>query len=371
MPIDGDRKRPGVCGKFLTVGGRKLLVRGVTYGTFRPDADGNGYPDPETVSRDFAAMSAAGVNSVRTYTVPPRWLLDLAQTHGLFVMVGMAWEHHVAFLDHPGRGDDIEQRVRAGVRACSGHPAVLCYSVGNEIPAPIVRWHGRRRIERYLRRLYQAAKSEDPSGLVTYVNFPSTEYLDLDFADFLCFNVYLEDEAPLRSYIARLQNIAGDRPLVLAEIGLDSRRNGEEAQARSIEWQLRTAFDEGCAGAFVFAWTDEWYVTYLGEDGTGQGGSEITDWDFGLTTRQRSPKPALEAVRRAFRAAPHVRETNWPRISVVVCSCNGAATLRDCFEGLVALDYPEYEVIVVDDGSSDATPLIASEYSFRVISTEN
>src|SRR3954447_13401685 len=137
-------ERPTVSGKFLTVGGRKLLVRGVTYGTFRPDADGDAYPDRAAVARDFAAMAANGVNSVRTYTVPPRWLLDLARAHGLFVMVGMAWEQHVAFLDHRGRPDDIEQRIRAGVRACAGHAAVLCYCIGNEIPASIVRWHGRR-----------------------------------------------------------------------------------------------------------------------------------------------------------------------------------------------------------------------------------
>jgi GT2 family glycosyltransferase len=364
-------ERPKVSGKFLTVGGRKLLVRGVTYGTFRPDADGNAYPDRAAVARDFAAMAANGVNAVRTYTVPPRWLLDLAAARGLFVMVGMAWEQHVAFLDHRGRPDDIEQRIRAGVRACARHPAVLCYCIGNEIPASIVRWHGRRAIERFLHRLYEAAKEEDPQGLVTYVNFPSTEYLDLAFTDFLCFNVYLEVEERLRSYLARLHNLAGDRPLVMAEFGLDSRSNGEDAQARSLDWQVRTAFEEGCAGAFVFAWTDQWYVTYLGEDGTGQGGSEIEDWDFGLTTRDRAPKPALDAMREAFEAAPHASGIDWPRISVVVCSYNGAATLRDCCNGLVALDYPDFEVIVVDDGSSDATAAIASEYGFRVISTDN
>jgi hypothetical protein len=30
---------------------------------------------------------------------------------------------------------------------------LLGYTVGNEIPPGIVRWHGRRRIERFLRRL--------------------------------------------------------------------------------------------------------------------------------------------------------------------------------------------------------------------------
>ena len=60
------------------------------------------------------------------------------------------------------------------------------------------------------------------------------------------------------AYLARLQNIAGDRPLLMSEIGLDSLRHGAETQARVLDWQIRSAFAAGCAGAFVFAWTDEW-----------------------------------------------------------------------------------------------------------------
>lgn len=47
-------------------------------------------------------------------------------------------------------------------------------------------------LERFLNRLYQLAKKEDPGGLVTHVNYPTTEYLDLSFLDLVCFNVYLE-----------------------------------------------------------------------------------------------------------------------------------------------------------------------------------
>src|SRR5688572_10172224 len=130
--------RPEVRGKFLFVGDQKLYLRGVAYGTFRPGEHGE-YGDESAFERDFERMAAAGLNAVRTYTVPPRWLLDLAERHGLYVMVGVPWEQHVAFLDDPGRVDSIEQRVREAVRACAGHPAILCYSIGNEIPTPIVR----------------------------------------------------------------------------------------------------------------------------------------------------------------------------------------------------------------------------------------
>jgi GT2 family glycosyltransferase len=61
----------------------------------------------------------------------------------------------------------------------------------------------------------------------------------------------------------------------------------------------------------------------------------------------------------------------WPRISVIVCIYNGERTVRDCCEGLLELDYPDYEVIIVDDGATDATAQIASEYPFRLIRTPN
>src|SRR6266853_3595084 len=70
--------RPEVRGKFLFVGEQKFYIRGVTYGTFRPDTKGNEFPTPELVENDFAQMAAAGVNAVRTYTPPPRWILDAA-----------------------------------------------------------------------------------------------------------------------------------------------------------------------------------------------------------------------------------------------------------------------------------------------------
>ena len=219
-------RRPQVRGKYLFVGNQKLLVRGTTYGTFRPDARGNDYGTRDQVERDLVAIAANGFNALRTYTVPPRWLLDTAERYGLRVMVGLPWEQHVAFLDEPARCDAIERRVRTAVRSCAGHPAVLMYAVGNEIPAPIVRWHGRRRVERFLERLCRAVRSEDPEALVTYVNYPTTEYLELPFLDLACFNVYLESQERLTAYLARLQNLVGDRPLIMSEIGLDSRRNG-------------------------------------------------------------------------------------------------------------------------------------------------
>src|SRR5207247_4488922 len=47
---------------------------------------------------------------------------------------------------------------------------------------------------------------------------------------------------------------------------------------------------------------------------------------------------------------------------VVVASYNGARTLKPCLESLTRLAYPDCQVILVDDGSTDATPEIAKEF---------
>ena len=354
--------RPSVRGKFLYVGDEKLWVRGVTYGAFRSRPDGMEYCDDQRIDRDFAAMAANGLNAVRIpHTVPPRSLLDIAQRHSLRVMVGLSAEQYVGYLIDGEKSPDIEKAIRNKVRAVAGHPALLAYALGNEIPAPVARLLGRARIERYLARLERVVRSEDPQGLVSYVNYPSTEYLELPFLDLVCFNVYLESQDRFEAYLQRLQNLAGDRPLLMSEIGLDSLRNGEDAQARTIDWQIRAAFAGGCAGAFVFSWTDEWV----------RAGADVDDWAFGLTDRERVPKPALAAARTAFTEVPFTKDAVSPRISVVVCSYNGARTIRACLDGLSQLEYPDFEVIVVDDGSTDQTAAIAREYGFSLISTEN
>src|SRR5207249_10652347 len=155
-----------------------------------------------------------------------------------------------------------------------------------------------------------------PDTLFTYVNFPPTEFLDLSFYDICAFNVYLHREPELRAYLARLQNIAGHKPLLLAEAGADSIREGEAGQAEITAMHVRAAFEEGACGAIAFAWTDEWW----------RGGHPVNDWHFGLVDRERRPKRAATAVAEAFADAPFPldRQRTWPRVSVVVCAYTAA-----------------------------------------------
>jgi cellulose synthase/poly-beta-1,6-N-acetylglucosamine synthase-like glycosyltransferase len=50
------------------------------------------------------------------------------------------------------------------------------------------------------------------------------------------------------------------------------------------------------------------------------------------------------------------KSTNsFPSISIIVPAFNEGITLMDCLKSLTELDYPDYEIIVIDDGSTDRT----------------
>jgi GT2 family glycosyltransferase/DNA-binding beta-propeller fold protein YncE len=354
---------PRPLGKFFRLGHQPFLLKGVTYGTFAPAPDGSQCPSRERVEQDFSLMARYGFNTVRLYTPPREEMLDQAQRHGLRLMIGVPWTQHVAFLDDATLTRSIRTELAATVKRLERHPASLLFAVGNEIPPAVVRWHGAARVERFLREVVEDIREAAPGASLTYVNYPPTEFLDLDFFDVCSFNVYLHDPANLRAYLARLQHIAGHKPLLLAEAGADSIREGEGWQAAITSMHVRTAFAEGACGVFAYAWTDEWW----------RGGQTVKDWRFGLVDEERRPKRALAAVSEAFAQAPFPAEERkrWPKVSVVVCAYNASDTLPDCLDSLQRLDYPDFEVVVVDDGSKDRTGEIAHAYEsdprFRVV----
>ena len=91
-------------------------------------------------------MFVNGINCVRTYTAPPLYLLDIAEKLGLKVMAGLPWEQHLTFYENRKA---ITRKVKDDVLSLQQHPAILCYTIGNEIPAPIVRWYGKNKIEKF------------------------------------------------------------------------------------------------------------------------------------------------------------------------------------------------------------------------------
>ena len=341
--------RVSVDGKFFRFGEKKFYAKGLAYGPFAPNAAGQPFASPEQTARDFAQIRELGANLIRVYHVPAKWFLDLAAEHKLKVLIDIPWNKHLCFLDSHAQRAEACEAVHRAVFACARHRAVFAFSVANEIPTDIVRWSGAQAVTDFIDDLVHEAKRADPECLCTFTNYPSTEFLHPQSVDFLCFNVYLHQRPAFESYLARLQMLADGKPLLLGECGFDSLREGEAGQAEMLEWQIESAFRGGLAGMVVFTFTDDWW----------RGGRQIDDWKMGLTTRDRQPKPAFQTVQKMFRAAPHFPLARCPRVSVVVASYNGERTLKACLDSLERLNYPDYEVILVDDGSGDTTRQIA------------
>ena len=349
-------------GKYFFDGAQKFYVRGVSYGPFAPNSRGERYPETERVAADFALMRALGANALRVYVPPPPSLIEEAARAGLRIMMGIPWPFHMAVLDSKQTTREIRATIRHTVTEMRQFgETILAYSLGNEIRSDIVRWHGPRAVSRFLKELYEIGKEVDPGGLFTYSNYPSTEYLDLSFLDFISFNVYLHREEDFRRYLTHLMGQAAELPLVLSETGMDTIREGEDHQAELLSWQGRAAFELGLSGFIVFAFTDEWHT----------GGSEISDWAFGLTRRDRSPKPAFDALQKVFVSELPPALATAPKASVIVASYNAASTLGGCLDALKQLNYPDYETIVVDDGSTDSTFSIAEAAGVHTIRREH
>lgn len=45
-----------------------------------------------------------------------------------------------------------------------------------------------------------------------------------------------------------------------------------------------------------------------------------------------------------------------PRIAIIILNWNGLKDAFECLESVRKIDYPNYEVIVVDNGSIDSFP---------------
>ena len=186
-----------------------------------------------------------GANTVRVYEVPSVEFLDLCEERGLGVFVGLAWGSHLAFLPPYADFGGVLESCAAEVFE---HPSIDAWIVGNEVPPDIARFLGVGKVQAALEDLVAVVRERAGGALVAYANYPTTEYLNPRNADFVAFNLYLEERDALRSYLARLGVLAGDRPLVVSEFGMDG------ARGEVLEMFLEECEDAWCGrggGVFV------------------------------------------------------------------------------------------------------------------------
>ena len=192
-----------------------------------------------------------------------------------------------------------------------------------------------------------SASNSIQQRLSRIANYPPTEYLDLSFLDFVTFNVYLHDREAFRRYLFRLQNLVGEKPLVLGEIGMDTIRCGEVAQAEFLSGHLSATSNRSVWPAAL---------SFPGPTNGTPADTTCATGRSGVTTADRFPKAAYFALQETMERSPVELLPRTPtrvRRSLLLQRRRHAWT--NACGRLGKLNYPNYEVILVNDGSTDNT----------------
>ena len=222
------------------------------------------------------------------------------------------------------------------------------FALGNEIPPGVVRWHGRVRVERFLRGLYEEAKARVARQPVHLRQLPADRV-----------------PRPLVLRRLRVQRLPAPRGASCARTSRGcstspgtsrccSPRRAPTASARARRARPRSPRCT-CARRSRKARAARSRSRGPTSGGaaairsrTGRSASSIAS---ASRSRRRPPSPRRSRTRRF----PRRPRAAWPRVSVVVCAYNAADTLEDCLTSLERLTYPDYEIILVNDGSRDRT----------------
>jgi GT2 family glycosyltransferase len=157
--------------------------------------------------------------------------------------------------------------------------------------------------------------------------------------------------------LARLQNYAASKPLLIAEAGADVVTQGDEYQAEMLRFSIDSSLELGCCGFVAYTFCDGWW-----------SGKKVIDWKMGIMTEDRQPRIAYYSVQNEFKDKK-LNEEHLPTISVVVATYNGAHYIYKCLNALMLQNYPKdkFEIIVVVDGSTDKTVEYVKKYPVRMI----
>lgn len=336
-------------GKFFAAGTRRVMLKMVSFGPFAREID----------SEDACwKIKAAGFNAIRLYTLPTPEIMKAAQSAGLWVFAGLIWQ--AASLKTSFRL--LKKQLSELLRHYGEHRCLAGVFVANEIPQDWCEVEGNAVVCSQLESLIAFGKKKNSRLLYAYANFPLTAFLEPCNADFSAMNIYLESREAFANYLSYVHTLAGNRPVVISEFGLDSQRHGQERQAETLLWGLEESLLKGVAGFTVYTWSDSWK----------NGENEVLDWDFGLTNRMGKGKEALSVLSKKLQmidtpesGLPH---DALPMISVIVCTYNGAKRIKECLASFLSIVYPCWELLIVDDGSEDDTLKVVNQ---AIVGREN
>jgi len=328
-------------GKFFRCGSDKFFLKVVRFGV--PGAPLS-FEQKIALCKRLGDLHAAHTTAVLVTDEEADGVVPLVSQLGLYAVVELKV-----------RPDDLFSRgglrtaasdLRARVANLRGYPDVIAYLLDCPLAPDALRSRGLETARTRLAKLLGAIRDIEPHKMVGLKHRACTLALTLEDEDFVYALMPPVAPSELRSRVVSLHNIAQARPVILEFGGM----------ADGQDELIACGFGLGAAGIVVNAPDNE------------RPSNGLKAGSFSLKMLRASEVLPFLALNGA--CPPPATRT--PKVSVVICAYNAERTLRLCLESLRRLDYPNFEVIVVDDGSGDATPQIAAEFSeFRLIRQPN
>ncbi len=334
-------------GKFIFVGDNKFLVKGVS---FRDGVEFN--------AAAIDQLTRLNINTVFIESPTIETLDALSQCH-IKVVVLLSIEKYFGEIFSGEKTSTKEwfAFLERSIEKYKTHQAILAYDIGGPISKSIILSMTPQKIRKIVYKSAKKIKSIDNSHLVSFSSFSQNPLKDFGFLDYFTYLMEEKELSDYRAALLRLHDLSQDRAIVIRAESLDSFIVGERKQAFYVNHQIRMGFLSGSAGLCLDGWKDR------------------NNENCGIVTAFSKEKSSFRSASIAFKESPFPPYIMYPRISVVVCAYNVEGYIEECLNGIRKIDYPHFEVIVINDGSRDATSNIISKYSclenFKIINLEN
>jgi O-antigen biosynthesis protein len=326
-------------GKFFSRGDDKFFLKGVR---FASESSWSAFEEKIASRKRLADLCAAHTAAVVIDDSEAEGLLDLVTQAGLYAVVEVKVRPEALFSRNALRAAISGLCQRA--MNLRGYSSVIGYLIDCPVDSDSVRSRGLVMLRARLARMVAAIHDTGVRKIVGLKHRAGTLGLTLRNEDFVYALMPPLTPSELRTALIRLHNLAEARPVVI-----------ELAEAPSDQDELIAyAFGLGAAGVVA--------------QGSGHTDRPLKHRSLSLNTLRASELLPFLALNGS--CPP---KTAWtPKVSIVICAYNAERTMRQCLESLHRLDYPNFEVIIVDDGSRDTTAQIAGDFpEFRLIRQPN
>jgi O-antigen biosynthesis protein len=340
--LPDESSRPAILAqaKFFSRAGQKLFLKAIRLADVQPALD---LSQRLVLKHRLQRLREMHTTALVLSGEQAESVLDLATYTGLHALIELAVKPEE--LLESARARDTAARIARTVNIWRNHPSLIGYIIDCPIAPERLRMLGVERVRRALDRVISEIHGRDGRVLVALKHRPSTIALAAAAEDFLYAEVGGFTPAELAPFVVALHNLAMARPVVIEfPDGLASRGPAQDEL-------VSTAFGVGAAGVVAPLVSRPALADLLGARPL----RAVETGPFVSLNGTCPPPPA-----------------RIPMVSVVICAYNAERTMLPCLESLRRLKYPNYEVVIVDDGSRDRTAEIAMEFpEFRLIRQPN